>query len=80
MKTGKIFWYDPDMYRLWYADSKTSNIMHQPILLKKGYITPRQIRTQLLSGKFTSAHPPERIDVELTHRYRNYHHTPPNRP
>ena len=58
MKTGNIFWYDPDMYQLWYADSKTSNSMHQPIVVKKGRVTPRQIRTQLLSGKFTAAHRP----------------------
>ena len=51
--------------------------MHQPVLLTKGRVSPRQIRTQLLSGKFTAAHPPEHIDVELHHRYRNYHTTPP---
>jgi len=64
------------MYRLWYADSKTGHIMHQPILLKKGRVTPKQIHTQLLSGKFTAAHPPEQLDVKLHHSYPTYHSLP----
>ena len=57
MRTGKIFWYDPNMYRLWFANSKKNHIMHQQYLLKKGRVTPKEIHTQILSGTFASANP-----------------------